>query len=65
MKTEPFKNKVWPAAPTMHREEMKYAVALSCCTAALHLCMKSAGERLYGKPTISHGALAGKQVIPV
>lgn len=44
------------------KAEMKYAVALSCCTAALHLCVKSAGERLYGKPAISHGALEGKRV---
>ena len=41
---------------------MKYAVALSCCTAALHLCVKSAGERLYGRPAIGHGALEGKRV---
>ena len=41
---------------------VKYAVALSSCTAALHLCVKSAGERLYGKPAISHGALEGKRV---
>ena len=41
---------------------MKYAVALSCCTAALHLCVKFAGEKLYGKPAISHGALEGKRV---
>lgn len=26
--------------------EVKYAVALSSCTAALHLCVKLAGERL-------------------
>jgi len=39
------------------KAEMKYAVALSCCTAALHLCCKFAGEKLYGKPAISHGAL--------
>ena len=44
------------------KAEMKYAVALSCCTAALHLCVKLAGERLYGKPMISHGALEGKRV---
>ena len=44
------------------RAGMKYAVALSCCTAALHLCVKLAGERLYGKPQISHGALEGKKV---
>lgn len=41
---------------------VKYAVALSCCTAALHLCVKFAGERLYGKPAISHGVLEGKRV---
>jgi dTDP-4-amino-4,6-dideoxygalactose transaminase len=41
---------------------VKYAVGLSCCTAALHLCCKLAGERLYGKPNISHGALEGKRV---
>ncbi len=44
------------------KAEVKYAVALSCCTAALHLCVKSAGERLYGRPAISHGALEGKRV---
>lgn len=44
------------------KAEMKYAVALSSCTAALHLCVKAAGEKLYGKPTISHGALEGKRV---
>ena len=44
------------------KTEMKYAVGLSCCTAALHLCVKSAGEKLYGKPAISHGALEGKRV---
>lgn len=41
---------------------VKYAVALSCCTAALHLCVKLAGEKLYGKPDISHGSLEGKRV---
>ena len=41
---------------------VKYAVGLSSCTAALHLCCKLAGERLYGKPSISHGALEGKRV---
>lgn len=44
------------------KAEMKYAVALSSCTAALHLCVKSAGEKLYGKPDIGHGALEGKRV---
>ncbi len=44
------------------KAEMKYAVALSCCTAALHLAVKHAGETLYGIPAISHGALEGKRV---
>ncbi len=41
---------------------MNYAVALCNCTSALHLCCKFAGEALYGKPEISHGALEGKLV---
>ena len=41
---------------------MKYAVGLSCCTAALHLCVKLAGEKLYGKPSVGCGALAGRRV---
>ena len=41
---------------------VKYAVSLCNCTSALHLCMKLAGEKLYGKPAISHGALEGKRV---
>ena len=41
---------------------VKYAVGLSCCTAALHLCCKLAGEKLYGKSMISHGVLEGKRV---
>lgn len=44
------------------KAEVMYAVGLSCCTAALHLCVKAAGERLYGKPAISHGAVEGKRV---
>ena len=44
------------------KAEMKYAVALINCTAALHLCVKSAGERLYGRPAVGHGALEGKRV---
>ena len=40
----------------------KYAVALSAGTAALHMCVKLAGERLYGQPQIGHGALEGKRV---
>lgn len=41
---------------------VKYAVGLSCCTAALHLCVKFAGEKLYGKPKIGHGALENRRV---
>lgn len=44
------------------KAEMKYAVGLSSCTAALHLCAKAAGEHLYGRPAIGHGALEGKRV---
>ena len=40
----------------------KYAVALSCGTAALHMCMKLAGEKLYGQPQIGHGTLEGHRV---
>ena len=41
---------------------VKYAVALSCCTAALHLCVRLAGEKLYGKASVGNGALKGKRV---
>lgn len=44
------------------KAEMKYAVGLSCCTAALHLCVKLAGEKLYGKPAIGHGAVEGRRI---
>lgn len=40
----------------------KYAVALSCGTAALHLCMKLVGESLYGKPPVGVGALHNRRV---
>lgn len=40
----------------------KYAVALSCGTAALHLAIKLAGERLYGQPKAGHGTLEGHKV---
>ncbi len=33
----------------------KQAVALSCGTAALHLSIKLAAEKLYGMPQIGHG----------
>lgn len=41
---------------------VEYAVALSSCTAALHLCVKLAGEKLYGRPVSGHGAIEGKRV---
>jgi len=44
------------------KSEMQYAVALSCCTAALHLAIRHAGERLYGKADVGHGTLEGKRV---
>ena len=40
----------------------KYAVALSCGTAALHLAIKICGEKLYGQPKVGHGALEGHKV---
>ena len=41
---------------------MKYAVALSCGTASLHLATKLAGEKLYGMPRPNQGTLQGKRV---
>ena len=41
---------------------VKYAVGFCNCTSALHLCAKLAGERLYGKPMVGHGALEGKRI---
>lgn len=40
----------------------KYAVALSCGTAALHLAIKLAGEKLYGQPKVGHGSLEERKV---
>ena len=41
---------------------VKYAVALSAGTAALHLATKLAGEKLYGQARPNHGTLEGKKV---
>ena len=41
---------------------VKYAVGLSCGTAALHLATKLAGEKLYGQAKPNAGTLAGKKV---
>ena len=40
----------------------KQTVALSAGTAALHLAIKLAGEKLYGQPMVGHGTLEGKKV---
>ncbi|WP_297957711.1 DegT/DnrJ/EryC1/StrS aminotransferase family protein [uncultured Ruminococcus sp.] len=41
---------------------VKYAVALSCGTASLHLATKLAGEKLYGQPRPNCGTLQGHKV---
>ena len=41
---------------------MKYAVGLSSCTAALHLAIRLAGERLYGVSQPGVGTLKGRKV---
>ena len=41
---------------------VKYAVALSCGTAALHLATKLAGEKLYGQARPNCGTLQGHKV---
>jgi len=41
---------------------IKYAAALSCGTAALHLAIRLAGEKLYGTHRGNIGSLCGKKV---
>ena len=41
---------------------VNHAVALSCGTAALHLAIRLAGEKLYGIPKVGHGSLEGHKV---
>ena len=41
---------------------VKYAVALSCGTASLHLATKLAGEKLYGQAKPNQGTLQGHRV---
>lgn len=41
---------------------IKYAVGLSCGTAALHLATRLAAEKLYGQPKPDEGALQGHRV---
>ena len=40
----------------------QYAVALSSGTAALHLAVRLAGQKLYGHPETGHGTLEGRKV---
>ena len=47
---------------TAERVGRKYAVALSCGTAALHLAVRLCGQKLYGRPRAGHGSLEGKRV---
>lgn len=44
---------------------VKYGVALSAGTAALHLAMKLAGIQLYGMPDVGKGALQDKRVMAI
>lgn len=41
---------------------VNHAVGLTCGTAALHLAVKLAGERLYGAPRAEAGTLAGRKI---
>ena len=41
---------------------VSYVVGLSAGTAALHLAVRLAGERLYGIPQANHGTLEGRKV---
>lgn len=47
---------------TAEKVGRRYAVALSCGTAALHLAVKLCGEALYGQPKIGHGTLEAHKV---
>ena len=47
---------------TCEKVGCRCSVALASGTAALHLAMKLAGERLYGQPAVGHGALEGRKV---
>lgn len=47
---------------TCEKVGCSHSVALSSGTAALHMAVRLAGSRLYGKPDIGHGAVEGKRV---
>lgn len=44
---------------------VKYAVALSCGTAALHFATKLVGEKLFRQPRPNEGTLKGRKVMAV
>ena len=41
---------------------VNHAIGLSCGTAALHLAIRLAGEKIYGVPKVGHGSLEGHRV---
>lgn len=47
---------------TARKTKRKYCVALSSGTAALHLSVKLAGEKLYGAAKVGQGVLSGRKV---
>ncbi len=47
---------------TCEKVGCKYAVALASGTAALHLAIRYAGQKLYGQPKAGHGTLEGHKV---
>ena len=69
---KPFKQKNWITTAGENINEVEkmmadyiginYAVGLSCGTAALHLSIRLAGEKLYGIPKVGHGSLEGHKV---
>ena len=44
------------------KTERKYGVGLASGTSALHLAIRLAGEKIYGKTKVHHGVLEGKKV---
>ena len=47
---------------TCEKVGCSHSVALSSGTVALHMAVRLAGSKLYGKPDIGHGAVEGKRV---
>ena len=50
---------------TCEKVGCKYAVALSAGTAALHMAVKLAGEKIYGKSETGKGALYNHKVLAI